>query len=91
MPYNREALYLDYFLLQYLVHPPQDIMDPDEVVQRGQSEVGGSVAQVSVHVTDAYELLQLLSLLAAAHVVQQASDIVQRGIGEDLLMHNFEF
>ena len=59
-------------------------MDPDEVVQRGQSEVGGSVAQVSVHVADTDEFLQLLPLFAAAHVVQQAGDIVQRGIGEDL-------
>ena len=59
-------------------------MNHDEVVKRGQSEVGGSVAQISVHVADADELLQLLPLLAAAHVVQQAGDIVQRGIGEDL-------
>ena len=59
-------------------------MDHDEVVKRGQSEVGGSVAQISVHVPDADEFLQLLPLLAAAHVVQQAGDIVQRGIGEDL-------
>ena len=67
------------------MHPPQDIVDPDEVVQGGEGEVGGSVAEVAVDVADADELLQLLPLLAAAHVVQQAGDVVQRGVGEHLL------
>ena len=64
-------------------------MDPDEVVQGGESEVGGAVAEVAVDVADADELLQLLPLLAAAHVVQQAGNIIQRGVGKHLLVYKF--
>ena len=66
------------------MHPSQYIMNPDEVVKRGHGEVGGSIAQVSVHISDADEFLQLLPLFTSTHVVQQTGDIVQRGIGENL-------
>ena len=67
-------------------------MHPDEVVQRGQREVGRPVAEVPVDVADADELLDLLPLLTAAHVVQQARDVVQRRVREDLctFMGDFE-
>jgi hypothetical protein len=37
-----------------------------------------------VDILDANEFLQLLSLFAAADVVQEAADVVQRSVGKDL-------